>query len=61
VRLPGIGAPYTHRIDRRIRVASGTQPLGKAQLHISAGLGQLLPIRFACPPELVWLSCEPVA
>jgi uncharacterized protein len=61
VRLPLIGAPYTHRLDRRIQIAAGIQPIGRSLLHISAGLGQLLPLRFGCPPELVWLECEPAA
>jgi uncharacterized protein len=59
VRLPIIGAPYWHRLDQRLTVPSGTQVIGSAQLHISAGLGQLLPLRVTCPPELVWLSCAP--
>src|SRR5262249_463715 len=54
VRLPWLEAPYTHRVDPRIRIAAGIQPIGESLLHISAGLGQLLPIRLFCPPELVW-------
>ena len=60
VRLPVIGALYWHRSDRRLKFPAGVQPLGATQLHISAGMGQLMPIRFRCPPELVWLECVPV-
>jgi predicted MPP superfamily phosphohydrolase len=59
VRLPLIGAPIWHRRDRRLRVPAGVQSIGPAQLHISAGMGQLIPLRMACPPELVWLHCVP--
>jgi uncharacterized protein len=61
VRLPFVGAPYWHRLDRRLTVPAGVQPLGKAQLHISAGMGQLLPLRLGCPPEMAWLTCVPAA
>jgi predicted MPP superfamily phosphohydrolase len=27
-------------------------------LHITAGLGHTIPLRFGCPPEVVWLDCE---
>jgi predicted MPP superfamily phosphohydrolase len=57
VCLPFVGPPYWHRMDPRLKVASGVQTIGGAQLHISAGTGQLLPLRFLCPPELVWLNC----
>jgi predicted MPP superfamily phosphohydrolase len=61
VRLPLLGAPYSHRVDQRIRIASGTQPIGCSLLHVSAGLGQTIPLRFGCPPEATWLECVPVA
>jgi predicted MPP superfamily phosphohydrolase len=59
VRFPVIGAPYTHKVDSRIRIAAGFQRAGDALLHITAGLGQTIPLRWACPPELVWLDCVP--
>jgi uncharacterized protein len=59
VRFPFIGAPYAHQIDERVRIASGFQRLGDALLHISAGFGQTIPLRWRCPPELVWLDCVP--
>ena len=59
VRFPFIGAPYTHQVDERIEVAAGFQRAGNALLHISAGLGQTIPLRWGCPPELVWLDCVP--
>jgi predicted MPP superfamily phosphohydrolase len=59
VRLPLVGAPYTHRVDHRIRIASGIQPIGRSLLHISAGLGHTIPLRFGCPPESNWLECVP--
>jgi predicted MPP superfamily phosphohydrolase len=61
VRLPVLGAPHWHRRDRRLTVPSGLQTFGAAQLHISAGTGQLVPLRLNCPSELVWLDCVPVA
>jgi uncharacterized protein len=61
VRLPFLGAPYSHRVDPRIRIASGLQPLSGGLLHICAGTGQLIPLRFGCPPEIVWLRCQPQA
>ena len=59
VRLPLIGAPYWHKRDERLLHASGLQAIGRAWLHISAGLGQLVPLRILCPPEVVWLTCVP--
>jgi predicted MPP superfamily phosphohydrolase len=59
VSLPIVGAPIWHRMDPRLRVPAGIQAIGKAQLHISAGTGQLVPLRFRCPPELVLLHCRP--
>ena len=59
VRLPVIGAPYTHNVDSRIRIAAGFQRAGDALVHITAGLGHTIPLRWACPPELVWLDCVP--
>jgi predicted MPP superfamily phosphohydrolase len=59
VRLPLLGAPYTLRLDPRIAIASGFQRLEAALLHITAGLGHTIPLRFGCPPEVVWLDCGP--
>jgi predicted MPP superfamily phosphohydrolase len=59
VRLPLIGAPYTHRGDERLTIAAGFQRIGEALLHITAGLGQTISLRFLCPPEVVWLDCLP--
>jgi predicted MPP superfamily phosphohydrolase len=61
VRLPLIGAPYTHRMDARIAIAAGFQKIGAGLLHITAGLGHTIPLRFGCPPEVAWLECEPAA
>jgi predicted MPP superfamily phosphohydrolase len=60
VRLPLIGAPVWHRADPRLQVPAGVQSIGPAQLHISAGMGQMLSLRIGCPPELVWLHCQPL-
>jgi uncharacterized protein len=59
VRLPLVGAPITHRVDPRLRVAHGFQRIGQAVLHITAGLGHTIALRFRCPPELAWLECVP--
>jgi predicted MPP superfamily phosphohydrolase len=61
VQIPFVGAPYTLRMDPRIAVAAGFQKIGDAVLHITAGLGHTIPLRFGCPPEVVWLACEPAA
>jgi hypothetical protein len=61
VRLPFVGTPFTYRADPRIRVASGLQRLGRAVLHVSAGLGHTTPLRFGCPPEATWIECLPAA
>jgi predicted MPP superfamily phosphohydrolase len=61
VRLPLIGAPYTLRNDDRLAIAAGFQRIGQAVLHITAGLGHTIPLRFGVPPEAVWLDCVPVA
>jgi uncharacterized protein len=61
IRLPLIGAPYTLRLDPRIVIASGFQKLEGALLHITAGLGHTIPLRFGCPPEVVWMDTEPLA
>jgi predicted MPP superfamily phosphohydrolase len=59
VSLPFVGAPFTYRIDPRICVASGVQRLGRALLHVSAGMGHTTPLRFGCPPEATWIECRP--
>jgi predicted MPP superfamily phosphohydrolase len=61
VRLPFFGAPYTLRMDARIGIAAGFQRIGEGLLHITAGLGHTIPLRFGVPPEVVWLECEPEA
>jgi predicted MPP superfamily phosphohydrolase len=58
VKLPLIGAPYTLRVDPRIAIASGFQRVEAGLLHITAGLGHTIPLRFGCPPEVVWMDCE---
>jgi predicted MPP superfamily phosphohydrolase len=58
VRLPIVGAPYTMRVDPRISIAAGFQRISGGLLHITAGLGHTIPLRFLCPPEVVWLECE---
>jgi uncharacterized protein len=59
IRLPLVGAPYTLRMDPRIAIAAGFQRIGAGLLHITAGLGHTIPLRFGCPPEVVWLDCTP--
>ena len=61
IRLPLIGAPYSLRLDPRIVIASGFQKLEAALLHITAGLGHTIPLRFGCPPEVVWMDTQPAA
>jgi hypothetical protein len=56
VKLPLVGAPYTLRVDPRISIASGFQRVGAGLLHITAGLGHTIPLRFRCPPEVAWLE-----
>jgi predicted MPP superfamily phosphohydrolase len=58
VRLPLVGAPYTLRVDPRISIAAGFQRIRGGLLHITAGLGHTIPLRFLVPPEVVWLECE---
>jgi predicted MPP superfamily phosphohydrolase len=58
VKLPVIGAPYTLRMDPRILVASGFQRIEAGLLHITSGLGHTIPLRFGCPPEVVWMDCQ---
>ena len=59
VRLPFFGALYTLRMDPRIGIAAGFQRIEAGLLHITAGLGHTIPLRFGCPPEVVWLDCAP--
>ena len=59
IRLPLVGAPYTLRMDPRILIAAGFQRLETGLLHITTGLGHTIPLRFGCPPEVVWLDCLP--
>jgi predicted MPP superfamily phosphohydrolase len=59
VRLPFVGAPYSHRTDRRIQVDAGVQRIGRSHLHISAGLGHSISLRLNCPPEATWIECVP--
>ena len=58
IRFPFIGTPYTLRMDPRIAIAAGFQRLEAGLLHITAGLGHTIPLRFGCPPEVVWLDCQ---
>ena len=59
VRLPFVGTPYRLTGDDRIGIASGFQRVGEGLLHITTGLGHTIPLRFRCPPEVVWLDCVP--
>lgn len=59
VRIPFFGTPYTLRVDARIGIASGFQRIAAGWLHITAGLGHTVPLRFLVPPEVVWLDCQP--
>ncbi|MBV9131289.1 MAG: metallophosphoesterase [Chloroflexi bacterium] len=61
IRLPLIGAPYSLRLDPRIGIASGFQKLEAGLLHITTGLGHTIPLRFGCPPEVVWMDTDPLA
>jgi predicted MPP superfamily phosphohydrolase len=61
IRLPLVGAPYTLRMDPRIGIAAGFQRLEASLLHITTGLGHTIPLRFGCPPEVVWMDCAPLA
>jgi predicted MPP superfamily phosphohydrolase len=61
VRIPLFGAVYTLRMDPRILIAAGFQRIEEALLHITTGLGHTIPLRFGCPPEVVWLECEPIS
>ena len=61
VRFPLVGALYTHRTDPRIAISAGFQRIEQALLHITTGLGHTIPLRFGCPPEVVWLECAPPA
>ena len=61
IRLPIVGAPYSLRMDPRIVIAAGFQRLENGLLHITAGLGHTIPLRFGVPPEVVWMDCLPVA
>jgi predicted MPP superfamily phosphohydrolase len=56
VKLPLFGAPYDLRMDPRILIANGFQRIETGLLHITAGLGHTIPLRFLCPPEVVWLD-----
>jgi predicted MPP superfamily phosphohydrolase len=60
VRLPLFGAPYTMHTDPRIAIAAGFQRIETSLLHITAGLGHTIPLRFLCPPEVVWLDAHGV-
>jgi predicted MPP superfamily phosphohydrolase len=59
VRFPFFGALYTLRMDPRILIAAGFQTIEAGLLHITSGMGHTIPLRFRCPPEVVWLECTP--
>jgi predicted MPP superfamily phosphohydrolase len=61
VRLPLFGALYTMRGDPRIAIAAGFQRIGSGLLHITAGLGHTIPLRFLVRPEVVWLDAHGVS
>jgi uncharacterized protein len=56
IRLPGIGA-LKHNTHCPRRMGSGAWLHGAMQGYTSAGVGcSGLPVRFLCPPELVWIE-----
>jgi predicted MPP superfamily phosphohydrolase len=59
IRIPRLGNVYSHRTDPRISNSAGLQRFGSSLLHISAGLGQNISMRFNCPPEASWIDCVP--
>jgi predicted MPP superfamily phosphohydrolase len=61
VRFPLVGALYTLKMDPRIAISAGFQRIEAGLLHITTGLGHTIPLRFGCPPEVVWLQCQPSA
>jgi predicted MPP superfamily phosphohydrolase len=61
IRLPVVGTPYTLRMDPRIAIVAGFQRIEAGLLHITTGLGHTIPLRFGCPPEVVWLDCAPAS
>jgi predicted MPP superfamily phosphohydrolase len=60
LRLPGVGALVTNCSLPR-RMARGVHRVGRAWLHVSAGLGtsMYLPFRFGCRPETCVLELVP--
>ena len=48
-------------MDPRILSPSGFQRIEAGLLHITAGLGHTIPLRFGCPPEVVWMDCAATA
>ena len=56
IRLPGM-RPLMLPIDNK-RFASGLFELGESRMFVSRGVGQRVPVRFRCPPQVTTFILE---
>jgi hypothetical protein len=54
--------PFLHRLVRKgmSRYRAGWFNVGKAKMFVNRGVGQVLPFRFLCPPEVALLTLKMV-
>ena len=59
VVLPLYGAPLRFARVCGRKAACGWIPNGRTRLYVSCGVGAQIPLRFACPPEVVLMRMRP--
>jgi hypothetical protein len=60
VRIPWLGAPYLPPMGRKY--PKGLRKVGNLTLYTNVGLGTLyIPVRFACAPELTFITLRSLA
>lgn len=60
IRIPGLGAPYLPPMGRKY--PRGLRKVGNLTLYTNVGLGTLyIPVRFACAPELTFITLRSLA
>ncbi|MEN0111081.1 MAG: metallophosphoesterase, partial [Planctomycetota bacterium] len=55
VCCPGVG-PLLCPSRHGVRYAAGTFRRGGTVMHVGRGTGSLFPLRYACPPELAFIT-----
>lgn len=56
ISLPWVGAAHTHSLHLSRREAAGYLRRGRAQVYISRGIGEGIPLRFGARPQITLLT-----